>query len=294
MTYYDILGVPHNATAEQIKQAYRMQVRFFHPDLFDGPPEVAEIKTKQLNEAHSVLGSPDLRAQYDRIIKANTVPPVRQTSHTESTCNPVKEAEEHRWKKEYEELKEKEERRKRRKKRWLVAFLVAYIVTVTGSVLYSVDKTKQAENAPKQQAPALPKTETQPILNPEPRPLSGKVLSGKETIDGSHITVTASSGDNYVVSLRNIKGQECVTFFVRSGETATVGVPAEHLYVYFASGDTWYGLGEGKMFGKNTVYSKDDELLDFTGGYYWEYTLYPVSNGNFSETPSNENEFFQQ
>ena len=88
-----------------------------------------------------------------------------------------------------------------------------------------------------------------------------------------------------------MNGKECISFFVRSGETVTIGVPAEYLYVYFASGDTWYGYGEGLMFGENTVYSKDDDALDFTQ-YTWEYTLYQVANGNFVETPSNQDEFF--
>ena len=74
-------------------------------------------------------------------------------------------------------------------------------------------------------------------------------------------------------------------------ETVTVGVPADELYIYFASGTKWYGYGKGLMFGEDTSYSKDDELVDFSE-YTWEYTLYPVNDGNFSETPSNENEFF--
>lgn len=65
MTYYDILGVPYNATADQIKRAYREQIRFFHPDVFQGSEDVAKIKTQQLNEAYSVLSDPGKRAVYD-------------------------------------------------------------------------------------------------------------------------------------------------------------------------------------------------------------------------------------
>ena len=122
------------------------------------------------------------------------------------------------------------------------------------------------------------------------KPASGTILSGAE-YDGSEITVTASSSYDYVVSIKNILGKEYVSFYVRAGDTVTIGVPAEYLYVYFASGKDWYGFGKGLMFGKNTVYSKDKEKLDFTD-YTWEYTLYPISNGNFSETPSDESEFF--
>lgn len=128
-------------------------------------------------------------------------------------------------------------------------------------------------------------------LKPISMPSSGTVLSGQEYYDESEITVKASFGDSYVVSLKDMSGKECISFFVRSGETVTIGVPSEYLYVYFASGDTWYGYGEGLMFGENTVYSKDDDALDFTQ-YTWEYTLYQVANGNFVETPSNQDEFF--
>ena len=123
-----------------------------------------------------------------------------------------------------------------------------------------------------------------------PKPASGTILSGKE-YNGSEIVVTASSTYDYVVSLKNVMGKEYVSFYVRAGDTVTIGVPNEYLYVYFASGKDWYGYGKGFMFGINTVYSKDNECLDFTE-YSWEYTLYPVTNGNFSETPSSENEFF--
>lgn len=65
MSYYDILGIPHNASQEDIKRAYREQIKFFHPDVFDGPPEVARIKSTQLNEAYEVLKDPKKRQVYD-------------------------------------------------------------------------------------------------------------------------------------------------------------------------------------------------------------------------------------
>lgn len=135
------------------------------------------------------------------------------------------------------------------------------------------------------------KTSGSDTLKPVSMPSSGTVLSGQEYHNESEITVKASLGDSYVVSLKYTNGKEAITFFVRSGETVTIDVPSAYLYVYFASGDTWYGYGEGLMFGEDTVYSKDDEPLDFTK-YTWEYTLYQVANGNFEETPSNQDEFF--
>lgn len=127
-------------------------------------------------------------------------------------------------------------------------------------------------------------------LKPVTRPHSGKILAGKEYYE-SEIVVTANDDCDYVVSLKDYWGSECVAFYVRAGTTVSVGVPADYLYVHFASGTQWYGYGKGMMFGKNTVFTKDDEMLDFTEGG-WEYTLQPVYDGNFSETPSSEDEFF--
>lgn len=127
-------------------------------------------------------------------------------------------------------------------------------------------------------------------LKPVMIPASGTILSGTE-YNESEITVTADDLNYYVVSLKYISGNDCISFFVRAGETVTIGVPAAYLDVYFASGKIWYGYGKGLMFGDDTVYEKDDETLDFTQ-YTWEYTLKPVYDGNFSETPSNEREFF--
>lgn len=71
MTYYDILGVPRYATFDQIKTAYRDQMKFFHPDVFDGSPYVAEVKSKQLNEAYAILSSPSKRYEYDKQLYAD-------------------------------------------------------------------------------------------------------------------------------------------------------------------------------------------------------------------------------
>ena len=125
-------------------------------------------------------------------------------------------------------------------------------------------------------------------LTPVTEPASGTILSGNEVYDGSEITIHASSGKSCVVKLKTRSGTERISFYVRAGDTVTVGVPAEYLYVYFATGDTWYG--KTNLFGSKTSYSMDDEVFDFTR-YTCEYTLYPVSNGNFSQTPVDADEF---
>ncbi|MBK7651528.1 MAG: DnaJ domain-containing protein [Flammeovirgaceae bacterium] len=62
--YYEILGVSKNATAEEIKKAYRKVAIQFHPDKNQGD-KAAEEKFKEAAEAYEVLSSDEKRAQYD-------------------------------------------------------------------------------------------------------------------------------------------------------------------------------------------------------------------------------------
>lgn len=62
--YYEILGVPKNATAQQIKSSYRKLAIKFHPDRNPDSKE-AEDKFKEAAEAYGVLSDPEKRQLYD-------------------------------------------------------------------------------------------------------------------------------------------------------------------------------------------------------------------------------------
>ena len=64
--YYATLGVAKNASAKDIKQAYRKLARKHHPDVNPGNKS-AETKFKEINEANEVLGDPEKRKKYDEL-----------------------------------------------------------------------------------------------------------------------------------------------------------------------------------------------------------------------------------
>ncbi len=61
---YEILGVPRDATQEEIKRAYRRLARQYHPDV--NRSHDAEERFKEIAAAYEILSDPDKRAQYDR------------------------------------------------------------------------------------------------------------------------------------------------------------------------------------------------------------------------------------
>jgi len=63
--YYKILGVPKDASAEDIKKAYRKLARKHHPDLNPNDPQAGKT-FQQINEANEVLSDPENRKKYDQ------------------------------------------------------------------------------------------------------------------------------------------------------------------------------------------------------------------------------------
>lgn len=91
--YYKILEIDKNATADDIKKAYRKLARKLHPDLNPNDKE-AQKKFQQVNEANEVLSDPEKRKKYDQYGKdwqhAEQFEKQRQNrprQHTHSTEN---------------------------------------------------------------------------------------------------------------------------------------------------------------------------------------------------------------
>ncbi len=70
--FYETLGVPRTASADEIKRAYRRLAKQYHPDRNPNDPG-AEAKFKKVQEAYSVLGDAKKREDYDRYGRAGQV-----------------------------------------------------------------------------------------------------------------------------------------------------------------------------------------------------------------------------
>ncbi len=62
--YYEVLGIPRNASSDQIKKAYRNLARKHHPDLNPGD-KTSEAKFKEAQSAYDILGDTDKKQKYD-------------------------------------------------------------------------------------------------------------------------------------------------------------------------------------------------------------------------------------
>ncbi|MGY6741572.1 MAG: DnaJ domain-containing protein [Cecembia sp.] len=65
MDYYKVLEIERNASADDIKKAYKKLARKYHPDLNPNDKE-AENKFKQVNEANELLSDPEKRKKYNQ------------------------------------------------------------------------------------------------------------------------------------------------------------------------------------------------------------------------------------
>ena len=98
--YYELLGVPPDATTAQIKSAYRKLAKQYHPDVNDSP-DAAE-KFREITEAYDTLTDPDRRRRYDRLHRTRTGDRcfvVQDNAHTAGLVTPheVKVVERGRW-----------------------------------------------------------------------------------------------------------------------------------------------------------------------------------------------------
>jgi len=69
INYYQLLGIDAKADRQTVKQAYLAKIKEWHPDKNPDRADEAEEKTKVLNQAYHILGDPEQRKNYDRMLR---------------------------------------------------------------------------------------------------------------------------------------------------------------------------------------------------------------------------------
>ncbi|QUO37924.1 J domain-containing protein [Dysosmobacter sp. Marseille-Q4140] len=301
MNYYDVLGIPQSASQEEIRAAYLAQIKYFHPDVFPGNPEIAKLKTLQLNEAYAVLYNPDRRAQYDWILHQarNAPPPPPPDTETSADKAPPHRESSH-------AAHQTPRQASRRKHDDLLRFLlgmasVAVIVLLVSLLPESNTPERSGDNDLPQISQTEPKeaagvssTGGKLVPHSEPLPFTGQILYENGWDRVAPFGVVTRGQENFFIKLKDRTGKDDIlTFFVRAGETAEVDVPLGTYTLYYATGEFWYG--EEELFGESTARFRAEELFDFyeEDGYVngWTVELYLQTNGNLDTVPIDPGEF---
>lgn len=272
MTLYEILEVSEIASVDVIKIAYETLLKKYQYDIQDDDFYCEKIK--QLDNAFFVLSSPEKRMEYDNYLKFKRLENVKNESNSQ-ILKPVGQT---RKSKRYDFSKIKTID-------LVVVFLVLLLILV---VIYPADSTGDSNEKTTNNSFSY-HTTTASIPLPKTEPINGTFLMGQQYYGGNRLTVIASPYSSHVVKLKNTEKKDVLSFYVRAGETVSVSVPNGLFYVYFASGNKWYG--DDWLFGEHTSYSMDPDLQDFEN-YSLTYTLYESTNGNFKEKTIDEEEFF--
>jgi len=82
--YYKVLELEPGVQEDQIKLAYRKQVKRYHPDLYPGNMEF-ENKIREINEAYEILSNPDDRSIYDQYLKTQGKNPITSSRYENNT-----------------------------------------------------------------------------------------------------------------------------------------------------------------------------------------------------------------
>ncbi|HEX6644738.1 MAG TPA: J domain-containing protein [Gemmatimonadales bacterium] len=88
--FYQVLGVPDTASADEIKKAYRRLAKQYHPDANPNNPQAAE-RFKEISEAHATLADADKRKHYDQMRRLGAFDPAMRRSPGATRGGPTAE-----------------------------------------------------------------------------------------------------------------------------------------------------------------------------------------------------------
>lgn len=298
---YVILGVPPDATPEELRVAYRERAAVLHPDRFDPDRNpaawsAANQMLRDLNAAYHILSTPDLRRQYDGRhaaslrsqsegqVRSDRSPQPRAGSRAGVAIGGL-----------------------------LLALLRFWPLALFGGVLiwiYAEDaaSTRQADevfrtlpsrlqNLDEVTSPnvaALPPPPSQPVgcgpgIEASSLPQNGRVWRYSDREAVAPLEILVSGDGQYLVKVEEA-GRAVAAMFVRAGSTAEMSVPLGTYALKYAtgSGEFWCGHDARFPFGRATTFARADEPFRFTdeGTHYSGYTveLFLREDGNLRTT----------
>lgn len=258
--YYALLGVPRfYATQEEIRAAYLAQIKFFHPDAGNVPPEIATAKTQELNRVYATLRDTQNKRVYDEQL-ASAIYQESQRPKEPPKEEPAAE-----------KPPEKPPRKRKRKGSWTAVVVLFAVLGILA--FYETPAPKDATPAPTSSYAS--KVEPTPVTPPA----NGKIIydAGLERI--STLTIKTSGTKYYYVKLVDVyTGSTALSFFVHGGTTVDIDVPIGDYKLRYASGSAWYG--NSSLLGPNATYYEADDTFDFTEHYGWTVELYLQHGGN--------------
>lgn len=92
VNYYELLGIDPKAGPQEVKQAYLDQIKRWHPDINPDRTAEAEEKTKILNQAYYILGDPQRRKSYDRMLRFTNGKDFGEFINDDAIRNKIKKA----------------------------------------------------------------------------------------------------------------------------------------------------------------------------------------------------------
>ena len=85
LDYYSLLNVSSSSSYEEIRKSYKDLIKKWHPDTFSGDTTLAELMTRQLNEAYETLSNEESRKKYDQNIRISVAQTVAQQNGYQGT-----------------------------------------------------------------------------------------------------------------------------------------------------------------------------------------------------------------
>lgn len=322
--HYRTLGLSDFCTdQEKIKDAYRSQIKYFHPDAKNVSQEIAEAKTKDLNVAYDVLSNPQKKQIYDSQLRyemngnqrfnnsysnanprSNNVYNSSYSTNRNTTKNSnnytytnYSSNSNNTYKGNYTSYTNGSRYSRKTSTNIFKSFWVWFILGVfvlemcSGSGGSSFASNNTTTNNNKQSTSV---TNIDSSLKPV-SVYNGEVLKYPRDDRVAPLTIKTSGTRGYYVFLddTSTSGANDMGFYVKGGNTVEIDVPLGSYNFYYCTGDTWYGLAH--KFGSNTQYYKADDKFTFyvKGDYVYGHTvtLYAVVNGNLDTDSINQSQF---